>query len=383
MRKIKFQNKLFLAILITLTVIPIIYAISVILSQPNHTSQEIVNSGGRVFNNQGQAYFCDSLSEPTSSSDIIDTVNHPLQQFSKNSTNSESIDSNNNGWPDVGVTILSTETQNIANLSSTITSCNPSVTNCIQSTDGSTSTFLYTGCQEDSLPVCQFAYQVSINFSAPAGNINKIEVIHKAVGAGAVNYTVEFYYNGNWNQVFYNITGAGYPSFNSGIVTQTKEGNWYNVEKARVKVYGFGVYSSSIMTAVMQHSVYEIKIFSSASSVIQPQAISLYHDISQIKRGVAGAENKKIDSNGNGWPDKCDAVTTTEVNHYWEYGEVITCGAGTPPACPSFTPDCSANLGQECPTPGQTTGPCDLVGVQMTAGPGSLGFCKCATLICV
>ena len=102
-------------------------------------------------------------------------------------------------------------------------------------------------------------------------------------------------------------------------------------------------------------------------------SISLgYHPISQITRpGSLG----NIDSDGNGWPDKCDTEPGPEYVYHWAYGPTVTCGAGQPPTCPSFTPDCSANLGQECDTPGQQS-PCEFLYVQWTEGPGSLGFCQ-------
>jgi len=103
------MKKKFLLVIGLILIVPILYAL-INPSQGSHPSQTILNSGGSVFNNDGHAYLCDSLSEPSSSSDVTSDVSHPIQQFSKSSTNLNSVDSNNNGWPDSGMAITGSST---------------------------------------------------------------------------------------------------------------------------------------------------------------------------------------------------------------------------------------------------------------------------------
>lgn len=164
------KTKYWFAFVLVIAIIPLIYSL-INTSQAYHSADKIVNSGGRVFNDQGIAYLCDSLSDPATSSDVTSNVGHSIQQFSRNSSDLNSIDSNNNGWPDKGIALVGS----------------------------------FTPTQ------------------LPAG--------------------------------------------------------------------------------------------------------SVFHNISEIKRGISGAENKKIDSNGNGWPDKCDALssvsfkslTSDTYKNSWDY----------------------------------------------------------------
>jgi len=86
------------------------YALNVVTSQPWHTAQQIVNSCGRVFDDEGRAYLCDSVNEPTSISDVGPGPTHSIQYLSKSATDMESIDSDNNGWPDVGIGLVGSST---------------------------------------------------------------------------------------------------------------------------------------------------------------------------------------------------------------------------------------------------------------------------------
>ena len=364
----------------------IVVAAAVNQSLSWHTAQEIVNSGGQVFDEQGKAYLCDSTEEPTDVSDVDSLLSHPIGQISINSTDPNSIDSDGNGWPDVGIKVLSLEEVNLATLPDSTTECPSGGANCDNINDDNEDTYYSRGCGSNYNPQCGFSYEAIVNFNEVMGSVNKVEFVYRAAGAGGSDNTIYLYYGGDWHEVYNIALGAGYPYFDSGKVTSSVEGSWSNVEKVKLAVSGFGVYSSSIMTATLTHYLYELRAFGTAlppDMPSQPPAGDPSHPISQIRRGVSGAENQKIDSNNNGWPDKCDSILDIPGTvHYWVYGPTVTCGAGQPPTCPSFTPDCSSQVGQECDTPGLQTGWCEFVGVYMTAGPGSLGFCKCATLVC-
>ncbi len=83
---------------------------ALITTQAWHVSQEIANDNGLVFDVNGSALLCDSLAEPTATQ-ATDTnkPNHPVQQIAFNATDQRSIDSNNNGWPDIGINITGTK----------------------------------------------------------------------------------------------------------------------------------------------------------------------------------------------------------------------------------------------------------------------------------
>jgi hypothetical protein len=79
------------------------FSLALDMSQPWHTFRKLSNPAGRIFDDQARAYKCDSISLPTSVFDV-GMINHPLQQFSD-------VDSNNNGWPDIGISLLTPENQ--------------------------------------------------------------------------------------------------------------------------------------------------------------------------------------------------------------------------------------------------------------------------------
>ena len=79
--------------------------------QPWHNAQQIINSGGRVFDDQGRAYKCDSFVAGSAPGVTSTSVSHEEKQISKSDSNLESIDTDGNGWPDIGLSLSAPSSQ--------------------------------------------------------------------------------------------------------------------------------------------------------------------------------------------------------------------------------------------------------------------------------
>ncbi len=103
-----------LAILtIIITISALAYAVNILTSSPFHSAQQIVNSGGRVFNDQGQALKCDNIGTSATATTISQIKKHSLTQILKSSANMGSADANNNGVVDIGVSLTIPSTQQL------------------------------------------------------------------------------------------------------------------------------------------------------------------------------------------------------------------------------------------------------------------------------
>jgi hypothetical protein len=83
-----------------------VYAVSVLISGPWHPAQQIVNSGGSVFNEQGQVYRCDRIGPSSGTEEISDSdISHPLSTIAISEGVLETVDQDSNGFPDVGLSL--------------------------------------------------------------------------------------------------------------------------------------------------------------------------------------------------------------------------------------------------------------------------------------
>jgi len=84
-----------------IVLIGVVYAVNVLTSEAWHVSQEITNSGGRVFDSRGRAYRCDAVGVAV----LSPGVEHKLSQIAMGLSDLRSVDNNGNGLVDVGLSL--------------------------------------------------------------------------------------------------------------------------------------------------------------------------------------------------------------------------------------------------------------------------------------